>query len=120
MANNETDNKLIHILSPLTGMQFKIELNGEEKCLRELLGTILEIPPASIKGIKDSFNNYYTLSSALKSRNINTDPNNFYTIIAENIIDNNDYNIRKFSLNTNNFNANKELYNNSNLYFLNN
>ena len=118
MTNNGADNKLIHILSPLTGMQFKIELNGEEKCLRELLGTILEIPPESIKGIRDSYNNYYTLSSALKSRHINTEPNNFYTVITENIINNNDYNI--IPINSNNFNANKDLYNNSNFYFLNN
>ena len=120
MANNITDGKLIHILSPLTGQPFKIELNGNEASLRDLLGTILEIPSSSIKGIKDSYNNYYTLSSALNSRNINNDPNNFYTVISENNINNNEYNIRKYSLNTNNYNINKEIYNNPNFYYLNN
>ena len=120
MANNITEGKLIHILSPLTGQPFKIELNGNESSLRDLLGTILEIPSSSIKGIKDSYNNYYTLSSALNSRNINNDPNNFYTVISENNINNNEYNIRKYSLNTNNYNINKEIYNNPNFYYLNN
>ena len=114
---NISENKLIHILSPTTGMEFKIELNGNENCLRELLGTILEIPPSSIKGIKDSYNNYYTLSSALKSKNINTNPNNYYSVITE--LNNNDYELRKYSINSNNYN-NKEIINNSNYYYLNN
>ena len=114
---NISENKLIHILSPTTGMEFKIELNGNENCLRELLGTILEIPPSSIKGIKDSYNNYYTLSSALKSKNINTNPNNYYSVITE--FNNNDYDLRKYSINSNNYN-NKEIINNSNYYYLNN
>ena len=122
MSDNATDNnnnnKMIQIISPLTGMPFKIELNGDELCLRELLGTILEIPPLSIKGIKDIYNNYYTLSSALKSKNINNEPNNFYTIITENIMNNNDYDLRKYSLNTNNYNSSKDLQNN--MYYLNN
>ena len=113
-----SENKLIHILSPINDMEFKIELNGNENCLRELLGTILEIPPSSIKGIKDSYNNYYTLSSALKSRNINTDPNNYYSVITE-FNNNNVYNLRKYSFNSNNYN-NKEIVSNSNYYYLNN
>ena len=115
--SNISENKLIHILSPATGMEFKIELNGNENCLRELLGTILEIPPSSIKGIKDSYNNYYTLSSALQSKNINTNPNNYYSVITE--FNNNDYSLRKYSINSNNYN-NKEIINNSNYYYLNN
>ena len=112
MSNN-SDNKIIHIISPITGMEFKIELNGNEKCLRELLGTILEIPPSSIKGIRDSYSNYYTLSSALKSKNINTDPNNYFSVISE--CNNNDYNLGKYSINSNNYN-NKEIVNNTSNY----
>ena len=121
MANNGTD-KMIHVLSPLTGMTFKIELNGDEKCLRELLGTLLEIPASSIRGIKDTYNNYYTLSSALKSKNINTSPNNYYSIVAESIINNNDNDIRKYLLNpiNNNFNYNKDFYGNNLYYYSNN
>ena len=115
MANSE--NKLIHILSPNTGLEFKIELNGNENSLRQLLGIILEIPPSSIIGIKDSYNNYYTLSSALKSKNINNNPNNYYSVITK--FNNNNYDPRKFSINSNNYN-NKEIINNSNYYYLNN
>ena len=118
MTNNTTDNKMIQIISPLTGMPFKIELNGNENCLRELLGTILEIPPLSIKGIKDSYNNYYTLSSAINSKNINNEPNNFYSIVTENMMNNNEYDISKYAINTNNYNSNKDLY--GNMYYLNN
>ena len=120
MANNTPD-KMIQILSPLTGMTFKIELNGDEKGLRELLGTLLEIPSSSIRGIKDTYNNYYTLSSALKSKHINTSPNNYYSIVTENVINNNNY-IRKFLLNpiNNNFNNNKDFYGNNLFYYSNN
>ena len=129
MSNNEAD-KVIHILSPVTGMTFKIELNGEEKSLRELLGTILEIPSSSIRGIRDNYNNYYTLSSAIKSKIINTSPNNYYSIVTENILENNDYDISKLPFNTlnrnynNNFNNlyyyNNHYINNENLFFHNN
>ena len=85
MENEITDNRMIKILSEKTGMEFRIELNGEEKCFRELLGAILEIPPSSIKGIKDSYNNYFTLSSALHSKNINTNSNNYFYVVADNI-----------------------------------
>ena len=117
MSNNSTD-KMIQILSPITGMTFKIELNGDEQCLRELLGTILEIPSSSIRGIKDTYNNYYTLSSALKSKNINTSPNNYYSIVTENILNNNDYDIRKYTLNSN-YNNNKDFFSNPNLCYFN-
>ena len=129
MSNNEAD-KVIHILSPVTGMTFKIELNGEEKSLRELLGTILEIPSSSIRGIRDNYNNYYTLSSAINSKIINTSPNNYYSIVTENIFENNDYDISKLPFNTlnsnynNNFNNlyyyNNHYINNENLFFHNN
>ena len=129
MSNNEAD-KVIHILSPVTGMTFKIELNGEEKSLRELLGTILEIPSSSIRGIRDNYNNYYTLSSAINSKIINTSPNNYYSIVTENILENNDYDMSKLPFNTlnsnynNNFNNlyyyNNHYINNENLFFHNN
>ena len=86
--NNNNDNNLymhriIKIISPITCQTFKIELNGKEDEMRELLGTILEISPKSIKGLRDSFNNYYTLSSALKNPLINSDPYNYYTVVIK-------------------------------------
>ena len=83
--NNNTYylNRIIKLISPITFQTFKIELNGEENELRELLGTILEINPKSIKGLRDSYNNYYTLSSAVKNPHINTDPYNYYTVVIK-------------------------------------
>ena len=76
-------NRIIKLISPLTCQTFKIELNGDENELRELLATILEINPKSIKGLRDSYNNYYTLSSAVKNPHINTDPYNYYTVVID-------------------------------------
>ena len=83
--NNNTFymNRIIKLISPLTCQTFKIELNGDENELRELLATILEINPKSIKGLRDSYNNYYTLSSAVKNPHINTDPYNYYTVVID-------------------------------------
>ncbi len=76
-------NRIIKIISPFTFQTFKIELNGEENELRELLATILEINPNSIKGLRDSYNNYYTLSSAVNNPHINTSPYNYYTVVIK-------------------------------------
>ena len=92
MNNNDFFlNRIIKIISPFTFQTFKIELNGEENELRELLATILEINPNSIKGIRDSYNNYYTLSSAVKNPHINTNPYNYYTVVIKEL-DSNNYN----------------------------
>ena len=86
--NNNNGNKLymhriIKLISPITCQTFKVELNGEEEEMKELLGTILEINPKSIKGLRDSFNNYYTISSAVKNPLLNTDPYNYYTVVIK-------------------------------------
>ena len=60
-------NRIIKIISPITYQTFKVELNGDEQEVKELLGTILEINPKLIKGLRDSFNNYYTISNALQN-----------------------------------------------------
>ena len=84
MKNKSKKNKAIKLISPYNGNVFNIELKGDEESLRDLLSTILNIPSKSIKGIKDFYNNYYTLSSALKSQNINKSPNNFFSVIINN------------------------------------
>ena len=89
-------NRIIKLISPLTCQTFKIELNGEENELRELLATILEINPKSIKGLRDSYNNYYTLSSAVKNPHINTDPYNYYTVVIKGIGPSNDFKYMKY------------------------
>ena len=98
MNNNNTFymNRIIKLISPITCQTFKIELNGEENELRELLGTILEINPKSIKGLRDSYNNYYTLSSAVKNPHINTDPYNYYTVVIKGLAPSNNIKYMKY------------------------
>ena len=114
-------NRIIKLISPLTCQTFKIELNGEENELRELLGTILEINPKSIKGLRDSYNNYYTLSSAVKNPHINTDPFNYYTVVIKGATSSNNMKYMKYpSLNIYKKEMLNTLSNESNSNFQNN
>ena len=79
--NSFYQNRLIKFISPLNDEVFTLELGGDENELRELISTILNIPPHSIKGIRDSFGNYYTLSSAIKNPHLTSDFSSFYVII---------------------------------------
>ena len=119
MKHKSKNNKMITIISPYNGQHFNIELKGSEESLKDLLGTILHIPASSIKGIKDNYNNYYTLSSALKSNDINNEPNNFFSIIRSDEINNDELmpsDMNNYNYNfTKNFNyMNPNLYNNMN------
>ena len=104
-------NKLITIISPYSGEQFKIELSGEEGEFRELLATLLNIDPSYIKGLKDSFGNYYTLSCALKDPFISANGNNLFSLVLN--ISHNNYN--KYKQYSNSYNKNL-LYNINNNY----
>ena len=117
MKHKFKNNKMITIISPDNGQHFNVELKGSEESLKDLLATILHIPFSSIKGIKDNYNNYYTLSSALKSNDINKEPNNYFYIIRSDEINNNE--ILPLDLNNNNLYKNynfmnPNLYNNIN------
>ena len=74
-------NKLVRIISPFSGEQFKIELGGKEEEFRELLATLLNIDSSYIKGLKDSYGNYYTLSSALNDLFILSNENNIFSLV---------------------------------------
>ena len=130
MRHKSKSNKMITIISPYNGQHFNIELKGSEESLKDLLGTIMHIPASSIKGIKDNYNNYYTLSSALKSNDINNEPNNYFSIIKSDETNNNDvmqsdinnYNFNKnynyMNPNLNNFNLSpNQFINNSDIYY---
>ena len=106
-------NRIIKIISPFTFQTFKIELNGKESELRDLLATILEINPNSIKGIRDSYNNYYTLSSAVKNPHLNTNPYNYYTVVIQELNNmNNDKNHQQIKTPSYNYNLlkNERIY----------
>ena len=77
--------RLINIISPITYEQAKVEVGGEESELRELLATIFEINPSSIKGLRDLYGNYFTLSSAIKNPTISLDNNNLFTLIIKDV-----------------------------------
>ena len=118
MRNVEQNNRKIKILFPEQESYFSIELKGSEQSLKELLGAILKISPSSIKGLKDNYNNYYTLSSALKSKNINTTPHTFFSIITTgetNKINISQQGINPYNINLNNY-MNDNIHNN-NYYF---
>ena len=104
MRHKSKSNKMITIISPYNGQHFNIELKGSEESLKDLLGTIMHIPASSIKGIKDNYNNYYTLSSALKSNDINNESNNYFSIIKSDETNNND--VMQSDINNYNFNKN--------------
>ena len=78
---NLYQNKIIRIISPFSGEQFKIELGGREEEFRELLATLLNIDSSYIKGLKDSYGNYYTLSSALNDFFIFSQENNLFSLV---------------------------------------
>ena len=110
-------NKMIRVISPYNKNLFNVELKGNESSLKDLLSTILNIPSTSIKGIRDNYNNYYTLSSALNSSNINKFPNNYFSIIINNNDNNNINNITQndmihYTMNKNSNYMTPNLYNN--------
>ena len=110
-------NKMIRVISPYNKNLFNVELKGNESSLKDLLSTILNIPSTSIKGIRDNYNNYYTLSSALNSSNINKIPNNYFSIIINNNDNNNINNITQndmihYTMNKNSNYMTPSLYNN--------
>ena len=77
-------NRLIKIVSPINEEIFTIQLGGSEEELKELIGTILNINPQSIKGIRDSFGNYHTISSAIMNKNLTMGYSQFYYIVINN------------------------------------
>ena len=77
-------NRLIKIVSPINEEVFTIQLGGSEEELKELIGTILNINPQSIKGIRDSFGNYHTISSAIMNKNLTMGYSQFYYIVINN------------------------------------
>ena len=104
-------NKLIRIISPFSGEQFKIELGGKEEEFRELLATLLNIEPSYIKGLKDSYGNYYTLSSALNDLFIFSNENNLFSLVL---------NISIKNSNNNKYNHYNDSFNKNMLYSVNN
>ena len=106
--NTLYQNKIVKLISPINNDFFTIELTGDEDELKDLIGTIINVNPYSIKGFKDTYGNYYTFSSAIKNPRINSNYSPFYFIVIsnnsnENYINNNNHHqkiIKKSKSNT--------------------
>ncbi len=81
--NSFFNNRLIKLISPISDDVFTLELGGNENELRDLIATILNISPSSVKGIRDSYGNYYTLSSAINNNHLTSDYSSFYFIVLK-------------------------------------
>ena len=118
-------NRLIKIISPFNEEVISIELGGSEKELRELIGAILNINPLSIKGIRDSFGNYHTISSAIKNTQLTMEYSSYYFIVINNNQNNKSTN-PSIKLDKNNLNLNQNINihhkknkSHPNIYFMN-
>ena len=75
-----SNNKIIKLLLP-NNKFINIQMAGDETELKELISTIIDINPDQIKGIKDSYGNYFTISSALVTEIINQKDDNYFELI---------------------------------------
>ena len=118
-------NRIIKIISPFNEDVISIELGGTEKELKELIGAILNINPLSIKGIRDSFGNYHTISSAIKNTQLTMEYSSYYFIVINNSLNNKSTNTG-IKLDKNNLNLNQNVHihhkknkSHPNIYFMN-
>ena len=82
--NSLYENRIIKLISPINDEYFTIELSGDENELKELIATIINVSPSDIKGLKDTFGNYYTFSCAIKNPRLNSNFSSFFFIVINN------------------------------------
>jgi hypothetical protein len=99
MNNKIYDNRIVKLISPLNNEILKIDLSGDENELKDLIGSIINVTPSSIKGLKDNFGNYYTISSAIKSPFLKFNSNSLFLIV----LNNNYHNLNYSPLNNDKF-----------------
>lgn len=76
--------RIIQIVTPYKDL-INVEISGIEKEVRELISILTKISPNDIKGLKDMYGNYYTLSFAVKNQSINSDFSKYYYLVCSNI-----------------------------------
>ena len=86
MNNKNFDNRIVKLISPINNEIFKIDLSGYENELKDLISSIINVNISSIKGLRDNFGNYYTISSAIKSPYLNSNSNSIFFIVLNNNI----------------------------------
>ena len=99
MNNKIYDNRIVKFISPINNEILKIDLSGDENELKDLIGSIINVTPSSIKGLKDNFGNYYTISSAIKSPFLKFNSNSLFLIV----LNNNYHNLNYSPLNNDKF-----------------
>ena len=95
-----TKNRIIKLLLPTNNI-INIQMIGDENETKSLISALIDCSPDQIKGLKDSFGNYYTFSSAMKSENLLIENNIFELIYSQkrkNSIDNLNQSKNKLSL----------------------
>ena len=75
-------NRIIKLLLPTNNI-INIQMIGDENETKSLISTLIDCSPNQIKGLKDSFGNYYTFSSAMKSENLLIENNIFELIYSQ-------------------------------------
>jgi hypothetical protein len=73
--------RIIKLITP-NNDSVNIEISGNENELRDLISLIAGITPHDIKGIKDKYGNYYTLSFAINNYIINSEFSDVYYLIC--------------------------------------
>ena len=70
-CNYNINKRLIKITCAAVNKTFEIELTKDENEVKMFIAKCINIPIEYIKGIKDVYNNYYTLSYAVNNPKIN-------------------------------------------------
>jgi hypothetical protein len=73
--------RIIKLITP-TNEAVNIEISSNEAELKDLLSLIAGVLPSDIKGIKDKYGNYYTISFAVNNYIINSEFSDVYYLIC--------------------------------------
>jgi len=73
--------RIIKIQTP-SNEKLNINLSGDEGELRELLSVLIGLNPSDIKGLRDKYGNYYTLSYAVGDKNFNSELSDIFYLVC--------------------------------------
>jgi hypothetical protein len=73
--------RIIKIVSPNNEV-FSVEISGNEAEIKDLISILAGVAISDIKGIKDKYGNYYTLSFAINNNIINSDFSDCYYLVC--------------------------------------
>jgi hypothetical protein len=75
--------RIIKVITPSNEI-YSIEISGNESEIKDLLCVLAGVSTSDIKGIKDKYGNYYTLSFAINNSIINSDFSDCYYLVCAN------------------------------------